>query len=260
MLKFTLKAAGGKFDLKYLYASGGMPSVHSAVVVALAFSTYLREGSHSASFGLAAVFAAIVLYDSFGVRRASGEQAAAINNLVESLVEAKVKFNHAQQRRLREILGHTPGEVLVGAMMGAAIAALFHADYLQPQFNWLLATPVPFEALLYAGLFGLLVVLGWGFRVVQRRRWRKSPVMTELRQKIMLKTQLIGWLGLLVAFAQYQGASVLGIRLWSLLLIAALVVWDVNLSLTYAARLPEELAAEAEQQRRKRWFSRGKQR
>src|SRR4051812_44369194 len=105
--KFTLAALRGRIDFRYLYASGGMPSVHSAVVCSLATTALLVDGANSHMFGFAAIFAAIVMYDSFGVRRSSGEQAAAINMLTETMDRNRVKLAQPGLH-LREILGHQP--------------------------------------------------------------------------------------------------------------------------------------------------------
>lgn len=71
--KFAIAAFRGRIDFRYLYASGGMPSVHSAVVCSLAMTALLVDGVGSHLFGFTAIFAAIVMYDSFGVRRSAGE-------------------------------------------------------------------------------------------------------------------------------------------------------------------------------------------
>ncbi len=81
--KFAVAAFKGQVDFKYLYSSGGMPSVHSAVVCSLAMTALLVDGTSSHLFGFTLIFAAVVMYDSFGVRRSSGEQAAAINTMSE---------------------------------------------------------------------------------------------------------------------------------------------------------------------------------
>lgn len=95
-----------------LYVSGSMPSAHSAAVVALLVVVGVRDGTESAVFGIAAVFAAIVMYDAVMVRRSSGEQGIAIQALIREL-----KSKTALPRAAR---GHEPIEVLVGALVGAA--------------------------------------------------------------------------------------------------------------------------------------------
>jgi acid phosphatase family membrane protein YuiD len=107
-----------RIDLRYLFTAGGMPSSHSAVVVALATAIGLDAGLSSVSFALAAVFAAVVMYDAAGVRRAVSLQARVLNRMLTEIVEAQ-QFN---ERRLRELIGHTPFEVFVGAMLGALSA------------------------------------------------------------------------------------------------------------------------------------------
>jgi acid phosphatase family membrane protein YuiD len=133
-MKFILAAFRGRLDFRYLYASGGMPSVHSAVVTSLATTAFLVDGPESPMFGLTVILAAIVMYDSFGVRRSSGEQAAAINLILDSLNQDQITLMHPQHR-LREILGHKPMEVTIGALMGLILAGLFNVNRLDAFFN-----------------------------------------------------------------------------------------------------------------------------
>lgn len=108
-----------KLDVRRWWGSGGMPSSHSALVCSLATSIGLTEGVGSAMFALSIAFAAVVMYDASGVRRAAGKQAKIINQLIES--EGK---NINVQEKLIELLGHTPLEVYVGAAVGIAMATI----------------------------------------------------------------------------------------------------------------------------------------
>jgi len=100
-------------DVRQLYLSGNMPSAHSATTVALLVVIGARDGINSALFGLAALFAAVVMYDAVMVRRSSGEQGKAILAML-----AQQKSNITKPRVAK---GHTPLEVLVGACVGAII-------------------------------------------------------------------------------------------------------------------------------------------
>jgi acid phosphatase family membrane protein YuiD len=103
-----------RFDhIRQLYLSGNMPSAHSATVVALIVVIALRDGLDSGLFGLAALFGAIVMYDAVMVRRSSGEQGVAIQALIKEQ-KSKVALPRAAK-------GHTPVEVVVGALLGAVI-------------------------------------------------------------------------------------------------------------------------------------------
>ena len=107
-----------RFNFRYLLSAGGMPSSHSAVVVALATRIGLETGLSSIPFALAAVFAAVVMYDAAGVRRAVSLQARVLNRMLTEMIEAQ----HFNEHRLRELIGHTPFEVFVGALLGALSA------------------------------------------------------------------------------------------------------------------------------------------
>lgn len=100
-------------NFRQFYTSGNMPSSHSACVVGLATVIGLRDGFESALFGIAFLFAAIVMYDAVMVRRSSGEQGLAIQELIK-LGKAKVVLPRAAK-------GHTPAEVFVGAVLGAVL-------------------------------------------------------------------------------------------------------------------------------------------
>jgi acid phosphatase family membrane protein YuiD len=107
-----------RVNLRYLVSAGGMPSSHSAVVVALATRVGIDSGVNSIVFALSAVFAAVVMYDAAGVRRAVSVQARILNRMLTEMLEAQ-RFNEEQ---LRELIGHTPFEVFVGALIGALSA------------------------------------------------------------------------------------------------------------------------------------------
>lgn len=99
-----------------LYVSGGMPSAHSATVVSLAVYIGLEEGLDSALFAIAGVLAMIVMYDAVMVRRSSGEQGLRLNKL-SKVVQPELPQLHIAK-------GHTPVEVVVGALVGATIASV----------------------------------------------------------------------------------------------------------------------------------------
>ena len=250
--KFGLAVFRGKTDLSYLYASGGMPSVHSAVVVSLAVTALLREGSGSPLFGVTVVLAAIVMYDSFGVRRSTGEQAAAINTIMDTLAE-KVKIQRPKTRR-REILGHKPLEVSVGAAMGLVLGGIFNFSYLGDFLDFLGRFPYQVELWIYAGLFMLLVIGGWLTRLWQVKNHPKSEVWADLAKSILIKTQVVGWLGLVAALMQRERIPVFGTRIWSLVLIPGLIVFDAWLINKYLTELPVRLAQEKSIQAKLQWL------
>ena len=123
LLKFFAKLIREhKVDFRTLVTTGGMPSSHSALVVGLTTSVGLTQGWDSPLFDVALVFSFIVMYDAAGVRRAAGRQAKVLNEIVSELQhDFKVSFP-----RLQELLGHTPREVVGGALLGVAIGLLAH--------------------------------------------------------------------------------------------------------------------------------------
>lgn len=109
-----------KINWALLFQAGGMPSSHSAMVSAVALSTGLISGFDTAVFAVAAVFATIVVYDATGVRRESGKQAVLINSIIEEFSKGKIP----PQDKLKEVLGHTPGEAILGTLLGLSIGFL----------------------------------------------------------------------------------------------------------------------------------------
>ena len=257
VIKFAWAASRGRLDFKYLYASGGMPSVHSAVVCSLATTALLLDGFQSPVFGFAALFAAIVMYDSFGVRRASGEQAAVLNMLVESLNRDRIKLA-VPGVRLREILGHKPLEVTVGAILGIFLGLLFNVSRLSQQINFLTAPPGRWEFRLYLAAFAILVVAGWVAKLWLVRRKPKSAILRQLSRDIVLMTQVLGWVGLAASFSQYETISLFQWRIWSILSLSAGLIWLAWLVNKYWRRLPEALERERENERKGKWFQFGK--
>lgn len=107
-----------ELHIQYMTSAGGMPSSHSAVVVALATRIGMDEGVGSPMFAIAFVFACVVLYDAAGIRRAVSVQARILNRMLEEVIELK----RLSERRLLELLGHTPFEVFVGGLLGMMVA------------------------------------------------------------------------------------------------------------------------------------------
>ena len=117
VLKMILVWDKKKFDFKRIIGSGGMPSSHSSFVMSIGFT----QGFDSVVFAISAVMSFVVMYDAAGVRRSAGQQAAILNKLVESVMNADFSKT---EKRLKELLGHTPIEVFAGAILGVIIAII----------------------------------------------------------------------------------------------------------------------------------------
>lgn len=110
-----------KFNFKRILGAGGMPSSHSAVVMALATLVGKNVGFDSPVFALAVIFAFVVMYDAAGVRRAAGKQAKLLNKLIETPGLTGIQVSE----KLVEVLGHTPFQVFVGAIIGIIVGCIF---------------------------------------------------------------------------------------------------------------------------------------
>ncbi|WP_028783573.1 divergent PAP2 family protein [Thalassobacillus devorans] len=121
------------FNPGLAFSTGGMPSSHSAAVTALATAVGLQEGFDSSMFGIATVFSIIVMFDSTGVRRQTGEQAIVLNLLMSDFQrfvdEAKIwnkKQEFEKREELRELLGHQPIEVFFGGLTGILLSIILY--------------------------------------------------------------------------------------------------------------------------------------
>ncbi|XP_030459872.1 uncharacterized protein LOC115680241 [Syzygium oleosum] len=116
-----------RWDLKRLVGSGGMPSSHSATVTALAAAIGFQDGFGGTTFATALILALVVMYDATGVRLQAGRQAEVLNQIV---YELPAEHPLAESRPLRELLGHTPPQVVAGGFLGIITASLGHMIFL----------------------------------------------------------------------------------------------------------------------------------
>lgn len=127
LLKAIIDAAVNKtFRLSRLVGDGGMPSGHSATVMSLAMIVGLTDGFGSITFAIAMIFAIVVMHDAIGVRREAGKQARMIISMVEVLGDYLVeKDKKIKDEKLKVLVGHTPLQVICGALLGAVIAIVY---------------------------------------------------------------------------------------------------------------------------------------
>lgn len=127
VIKFLLVLIEDKrINFERLVGSGGMPSSHTSFVTALTAAVALNEGFASANFAICFVFSMVVMYDASGVRRATGEQAVLLNKLVENFGRERLEVTG---ERLKELVGHSPLEVIAGAALGIAVAFVTHSIF-----------------------------------------------------------------------------------------------------------------------------------
>ncbi|MEO0223961.1 MAG: divergent PAP2 family protein [candidate division WOR-3 bacterium] len=111
-----------KLDFRILFSTGGMPSSHSASVMSLSMAVGFEEGFKSNLFAICLFFSFIVMYDAAGIRRAAGKQAEILNKIIEDLYAGR-----KTDEKLKELLGHTPIEVIIGAIWGIIVALIMYA-------------------------------------------------------------------------------------------------------------------------------------
>ena len=119
---FTGLISNRKFSIWLMFSNGGMPSSHSATVLALCTAAGIQYGLGSAAFAISAILSVIVMNDASGVRYETGEQAKIINRIAKELFSGKEEdFNTG----LKELVGHTPFQVAMGALLGVVIAIVY---------------------------------------------------------------------------------------------------------------------------------------
>jgi acid phosphatase family membrane protein YuiD len=112
-----------RMNFRHMVESGGMPSSHSSLVVCMATGVGIVEGTDSAIFAVAVIFAMVVMYDAAGVRQAAGKQARVLNKILDDWEQSQALV--ISEERLKELLGHTPRQVLAGAFLGMLVAGAF---------------------------------------------------------------------------------------------------------------------------------------
>jgi acid phosphatase family membrane protein YuiD len=115
-----------RFNFRWFVGTGGMPSSHAAGVCALATTCGLIYGLEAPIFGLATVFALITMFDAQGVRRAAGNQAKILNKILDTMFAGGI----VSEGHLRELLGHTPFQVIIGALLGVTMAIVLYPLWL----------------------------------------------------------------------------------------------------------------------------------
>lgn len=126
IIKFFIYAIMNReIRLERVFGDGGMPSGHSATVTALATTTFISYGAGSFQFAISALFAIVVMHDASGVRLEAGKHAKAINEIFEMLETFNSDTDDVKMNKLRELVGHTPLQVICGALLGFVVAVIF---------------------------------------------------------------------------------------------------------------------------------------
>ena len=116
----------GKFQLERMWGDGGMPSAHSATVCAMVIATARSAGVGSSIFAVASVVAIITRHDAMGVRHEAGEQAKVLNQMIEQWIDISEQNSpFLQNMHLKEMVGHTPLQVVAGVLVGVAVGLLY---------------------------------------------------------------------------------------------------------------------------------------
>ena len=237
LIKTAIEIIKGDADVRYLYASGGMPSAHSAVVCSLAGYTFYHQGINGPLFGVTAIIAGIVMYDSFGVRRSAGEQARTLNTLIAEMARSGNLRKPDDYGQLREILGHQPLEVIVGAILGGLVATLFSLNQITPIIKWLTSAPSKLEINIIFGVGAALIIVSLGIFAVYKKKIKKDRELKKINTYFQLSNISLGLSLLLAGLLANESILPYGQRwlavtimtIWALLMLIA--IWRMaNLS------------------------------
>lgn len=132
VLKLVINTvATRRLDFSRLVDTGGMPSSHTALVSGLSACVGITDGWNSTQFAISACISAVIVYDATNLRRSAGWHAEWLNEIVPQLLRGKIVESRTSFRKLRELLGHNPVEVLVGCILGILVALWFSRVILQ---------------------------------------------------------------------------------------------------------------------------------
>ncbi|MDP4038709.1 MAG: divergent PAP2 family protein [bacterium] len=215
LIKFSISLVKGEANIRYLFASGGMPSAHSGIVCALTTIALIEQGVNSPLFGITAILAAIVVYDSFGVRRSAGDIARTLNKLIDDLENDTNVKNVQNYAKLHEILGHKPLEVFVGAMLGVIIAAIFEFKKAYPYVSFLFNRPTKAEIIILALSGAALVIGSLIYAKIIKAKAKEIAAYKKFRKQVLGLGSFGGLIFLILGFAQYQNALYLNMRVFS---------------------------------------------
>ncbi len=253
-IKFILALFRGDFDVRYLIASGGMPSVHSAVVCSLVVIALAEGGVASPLFGITGVLAAIVMYDSFGVRRSAGEQAKTLNKLIEDLSSIGDIRHPEDYGPLREILGHRPVEVSVGALLGILIALLFEADKLNSHLSFLISPASRVESIVFIVLGAVLLISGVFAFIKLDKKARQHKIVRSYRLQLLFCSLSGSALILILALGQLQSASYLVARVFPYVVATIWGIWLSIIISRLSAAITVSQNDQAKTVRRDKWL------
>jgi hypothetical protein len=204
-------------------------------------------------FGVTTILAAIVMYDSFGVRRSAGEQAKTLNKLIAEMAYNGNLRKPDDYSRLREILGHQPLEVSVGAVLGLLIATLFSLDQLTPFISWLTTVPIAKEVYIIFGLGAAMIVAPIAILVIAKKKLKKNRKLSELNKYFIGGNIILGILVLFAGFVAREQIAPYGQRwvvvglLMVWLIFMMIIVWRY-LNLRKVSRFSEAMVATRKQE------------
>lgn len=225
-LKMFNKARKGDFNWRYMFATGDMPSVHTAVATSLLMSLGFVEGVGSAVFAVGAVWALFIIYDSLNVRRAVGEQGGVILKLIEL---SRAPKEERDMIKVREVLGHTPLEVLAGAGTGLSLGFILSYRYWPDSLVRALSNTGDTERYVYYALFASVLILGYLLKKYYVRKGERNlPTARRVMRAVRSAFNVPAVMGLIAVWLQDQSIRFFTTKTWILFLLGWIVVVGIG--------------------------------
>jgi len=242
LLKFALKAVSGDFSFRYFYKSGEMPSSHTSIVIALLVVLGFIDGVESSIFGVASVFALVVVYDALNVRRAVGEQGGVLTRLMEI---SRTPKSEREKIKIREVLGHTPIEVLAGGTIGLVVSFILMYSHWPASWQQVIDTVNNTEWHVYLYVFAVVTIAGFIInRLFNRHKFKKLPTSKRIMRAVRVSFISPAIIGLLSLWLQREEVRFFNNKVWILLsliwLVAGAIVSYVRVFRGAKAALAEE--------------------
>lgn len=240
LIKFATHAIKGNIDFKRLYVSGGMPSAHTALITSLIVTIGILDGTNNAIFGLAFVIGSIVIYDALGVRRSTGEQALFLVEVGKALDLDKNKY-----LKLQHAKGHTPLEVVGGAVLGTLLALIFTFAVWSKNISFIVE-PLSISEIkiisLALSVIGILIIVI--NTLLRNKTYRKLPTANKLARIFRYSLLIPSLIGLIIIWLARESVDVVQWRLWTWLLLAAMFFVQILFLVKLYIFIPQRLAEE----------------
>lgn len=240
LIKFATSVLRGNVDFKLFWQSGGMPSSHTSIVVALATTSLAVDGASSPTFAVALILALIVVYDATGVRRSVQMMSPVLTQLAQ-------RDDIAVDEKLLLIRGHTNREVLYGIVTGIVVGGAFTTSYWSHALSSWEQLATGTELLVQAVALAIMMVIGVGLYAVSKKGSNsKLPSYSRLRRAALWSLVVPAFVGALLLLARSETISLFSWRVWPWLVLVSVATAQLTLAKSLYRDFKSRVADERE--------------